>query len=611
MQLPLNLFTPRLKSIAGVTFLHVVLITAAFNGVYFMDQQQVDHQFENVELVSKVSQQDNSIYWATLHQSEVIYEISYSSEDTQRSEYYSISGTYMVNRYREGTIDTHETFVFNQTRVSEGPSQNSTFLTFEFLYEENDILLFHITEKQYISFTSEYDLATISNTTHYLYAVDLVANEQFLMRTPLPENSTLFLAVADASTYGIFNAVFTINGESWVFQSGLYLDVVLKEIFDYKIPNSYEIKSNNGGAYFSGVNSSTILQDMINNRKLRGVPSDNDLYEGITYYLISLNGLPINIIQILSVGDRLTNFNIHLYISTYGVDIGEGWTGENNPEYLVVDVAGNQSQAWDITPLGFSKTHRRDQGIHLMSMSSEEIVLGFVSQPLTDFYQHERYWYDSPEYDEDATMAWLNSEQLHLVRFAPLAPSAENYVQFDQQLTSANTSKVVFPRPTQIMGVPQLVDDYNLESSFSMTYDTFTQDIKLYVQMFETVDGFLAALPYVDYDGTVQSYLPFGTGTSMVEISFNVQNNSFSKPKRIIGPVDTVSTNITLSSSDESVSDILRRETKGWTVDKIYQVVFLPNDGHKIRLSFIRASFQGTSMISDRFASLGIMEDVL
>lgn len=169
--------------------------------------------------------------------------------------------------------------------------------------------------------------------------------------------------------------------------------------------------------------------------------------------LVDLHGMKdIDLLLVDSSGTYHFSGQVNFYN-----DVEGNGTGINRPEYLAINPSSGQFQFWDITPWG----QPFEGPPKIIEIGGGEIILVLYGPIIDGFYENpdlvppvERNETNDPLWD------WYRNKEKQLVRFNPLNPQNENYIQFDKTVSGRDSHTIEFPRPVMVDTIDHTDDRY-------------------------------------------------------------------------------------------------------------------------------------------------------
>jgi hypothetical protein len=269
--------------------------------------------------------------------------------------------------------------------------------------------------------------------------------------------------------------------------------------------------------------------------------------------------------------DTIENFHYSIY--GISIDTGEMHTGHNTPTYGITSFKQNLTVFWDLGP----RINNPEQ-LQILETPSDEIVIVIKSNPRNNYYDNKSYWFESSEFNEDLHIEWFRSKQIAILRFNPLYYNLSNFIQFNPELSETIHSTVVFPRIRSAIELPLLFHPWQLDVDYFATYNTKTDNLDLYVTLFDTVIGPKNSILRIDHEGNIFNASAGFSGSSLFKLEVDLGSHEIIRTEKILGP-------------NEPFDEYFNEDFSGWSVWDIVGVYSYWNSGEEYTVYFIRGQF--------------------
>jgi hypothetical protein len=227
--------------------------------------------------------------------------------------------------------------------------------------------------------------------------------------------------------------------------------------------------------------------------------------------------------------DSLGTF--HFSGETIFINEAEGnSTGRNQPEFLAINPISGQFQFWDIVPAWEEFAAYPN----ILDLGGGEIIMLVYSAVINGFYENPEYHPDFERTEDyDPVWDWYRDKEVQVIRFNPLNPINENYIQFEKSISGTESHTIEYPRP---IGVQTIANSSALLGTNTAVSITTDNNLYVFLQQYKTESGVTEELYYGD-NGIMWT----SSDQSIIMHSFDLTDNlNYTGYSKIIGPDEDI-----------------------------------------------------------------------
>jgi hypothetical protein len=523
MEKSLFLFLPSKQNVILITMFHILLLSSIYTGVDYHNFTTVDEKFDGI-YPRDIYQTGNSFYWTSMKHINNIrnYSQSYDINIDENK----------INLYIYNNKETlvYEILTIAQTTIEINGERNETFLQNKVISVQSNKVLILIRESV-ISRPSTFPYKTNVSSSSYILGLDLTTNSVY--------NSKIIFNGFNSSQYIFqgqnFYALMSNESGYWAYKSPTLKNLIFESVFN---PNNIISQRNvqliSGNPLFSDTNIIDISTDL--------------LYQNGFVMKINPSGLTINTQPTLILNKVDSNENFHFGISSIYLDIGEGYTGVNAPNYGISSFKQNLTVFWDLGPGNINS-----EQLLILETKGDEIIIIQKSSPSNNYYDNKSFWFNSSDFNDELYLNWSRSKQISILKFNPLYYNLSNFVQFNPELSETIHSTVVFPRVNSAIELPILYNSEQLDVKFTANYNLRKENLELYITLFDTLSGPKNSILNIDDEGNIYNSSAGYSGSSIFMLEIDLETHKIVQIEKIIG-------------LDKPFDDFYHDKFSGWSV---------------------------------------------
>lgn len=267
--------------------------------------------------------------------------------------------------------------------------------------------------------------------------------------------------------------------------------------------------------------------------------------------------------------DSLGTF--HFSGETIFINEAEGnSTGRNQPEYLAINPISGRVQLWDIVPAW----EDFDAYPNIIDLGGGEIIMIVYSAVINGYYDNLEF---SPDFerteDYDPVWDWYRNKEVQVMRFNPLNPQNENYIQFDKSVSGTEAHTIEYPRPLNVEIIANSSANRGTYTAVAVTTDN---NLYVFLKQYKTESGVTEEIYYGD-----SGIMWTSSDHSIIAHSFDLTDHlNYTGYSKIIGPDEDIQDRYDTNGNEE---DFEYPRLYGWDIISI-EAAFLT--GNSIELYF-------------------------
>ena len=560
----LGLFIPSKKSLWTIALLHLLLLTTIFAGIPLYEQKRVASGYTDLSILPK------SIRF--LGERAYFVAFSYEWESPDSFEYENVTyryffGFFDFNGRRMELVPFFETsmsFIYtNGTR---------THYSFKILKIKGNTANILVSEE----FTV-YNPIREKVVRDYVFQLDMLSGETKFVLLTYP--SDLDLKYRMITAYNSTSMLLILRERK---KGYLAISPTLSDEMDAKLKNADGM-----GKVFHFSMSQGILES----RELVNTTVDTiNINETVGFDGLNITESSLKADEAYMIGDDLFDLRLllidkqgrlHFRVSKGTEYPSDGNSTTNTAEYLALDPSIGKMVYWDLI------TNMDIDFMRIAQMGTDEFLLSFYAPVVQGFFNDERYWIESPNFDRDAYNQWISSRRVQLAKFDPFHPTLENYIQFNKSISQTNKSTVIYPRLVNATAIP--FSEHISSLGFGTPiFDPISREIGIPLLLLKTEDGYKSIIPTED-----GGMISLGDGKALT-VQLFTDNLTYLRTNELLGPDEKL-------KGSYPTSDEIPTSLAGWNFISIIGMMLSANGLNIVVSGYYSSPILGSNSLGDYF----------